>query len=599
MTLFHHALKILSIIVPVFLIGYLISLFYNVSPLFGEYFQISTELLALVLSFSIFLTSWVANPGMVDRHSVFLGAVFYITGILYMYHLLSYPFMPDFITTNTLQKSTLLRGGTQAITALLLFTSVFIHNDTNPKLVNKPLLFTFAILSIISFAVGFFYFDDMPEKFLPDGNPSSAMTILILFTIATITVTAYLYSKRFKKTGQKSIIYLLYGLIILILSTPVFIFSDISDNLLKSTGFYFIYLAIYQSAIKNPYEKLARDEGKLRQFAEEKYRNLFDYANDGIIIHDLGERVIAWNKSAEDILGWKSDEVIGKKVSQLIVPSRLQEERNQIVRNALLGNAVTGIDTVRLRKDGTKIDVSVSISPLLNSKQNVTGFSSIIRDITERKRAEDHIKKSLEEKEVLLKEIHHRVKNNMQVISSMLKLQSGYIEDEKYLQIFKESQQRIITMSLIHEKLYQSKDMAGIDFKEYTKDLANGIFQSYGINMNRIKLIINVKDIYLSVDDAIPCGLIINELISNSLKHAFPDNRNGEIKVDIQSSNENDINLSVSDNGAGIPDNLDFRKTRSLGLHLVTILAENQLQGEIDLNKNEGTEFKIKFKRGK
>jgi two-component sensor histidine kinase len=209
--------------------------------------------------------------------------------------------------------------------------------------------------------------------------------------------------------------------------------------------------------------------------------------------------------------------------------------------------------------------------------------------------AEEQINESLKEKEMLLREIHHRVKNNMQIISSLLRLQSRDITDKKYNDMFTDSQNRIASMSLIHEKLYQSKGLARIDFNDYIRDLVNGLFQSYGVN-GRIALSLDVRDISLGIDSAIPCGLIINELVTNSLKHAFPEGRKGEIRILLNPTGENMIELVVSDNGVSIPEDVDIKKTESLGLHLVTILVENQLHGEINLDRSKGTEFLIKFK---
>jgi two-component sensor histidine kinase len=165
--------------------------------------------------------------------------------------------------------------------------------------------------------------------------------------------------------------------------------------------------------------------------------------------------------------------------------------------------------------------------------------------------------------------------------------------------MFRDSQNRITTMSLVHEKLYMSKDLANIEFKEYIRDLVNGLFQSHGVKAETIELKINVGNVLLGIDHAIPCGLIINELITNSLKYAFSDKRKGEIKVSLHINHENMVELIVSDNGMGIPSDLDFRKTESLGLRLVTILSEDQLHGSIDLDRSRGTEFKIKFNGGK
>ena len=217
-------------------------------------------------------------------------------------------------------------------------------------------------------------------------------------------------------------------------------------------------------------------------------------------------------------------------------------------------------------------------------------------NITERKQAEEQIKQNLKEKEVLLSEIHHRVKNNMQVISSLLKLQSAKIEDKKYVDMFKDSENRIRSMALIHEKLYQSKDFANVDFNGYVKSIANDLIRSYAVTPDKIKLNTKIEDVSLGLDNAIPCGLIINELISNSLKYAFPKDREGEINIVLRSINSDEIELTLSDDGIGIPAEIDIRETESLGLQLVQLLAEDQLEGNIELDREAGTAFRIRFK---
>ena len=229
--------------------------------------------------------------------------------------------------------------------------------------------------------------------------------------------------------------------------------------------------------------------------------------------------------------------------------------------------------------------LSISIAPFPE------GAIITSQDITDRIRSEEQIKASLKEKEVLLQEIHHRVKNNMQIISSILNLQSSVIKHKRTLELFKSSQSRIKSMALIHEKLYKSKDFTRIDFAKYVRSLSNDLFRVYGINPDVVELNINIKDLLLNINTAIPCGLIINELVSNSLKYAFPEGRKGKIKIAMSPLNKNEIELTVSDNGIGIPEEVDIKGTKSLGLHLVTILAEDQLQGEIKLARKKGTKF--------
>jgi PAS domain S-box-containing protein len=236
-------------------------------------------------------------------------------------------------------------------------------------------------------------------------------------------------------------------------------------------------------------------------------------------------------------------------------------------------------------------------NPIINTSNQVTGFTVFVTNITGRKLADEQIKTSLKEKELLLKEIHHRVKNNMQVIISLLKLQSKNITDKQYLDMFKESQGRIKSMALVHEKLYKTKSLAEIDFKEYIKSLVSSLFRSYRIKPDKISLKIDVEEISLGLESAIPCGLIINELISNSLKHAFPNDRKGKVSVIFYSVNEDKLILKVSDNGIGVPEKFDIKNTKSLGLHLVTILSEDQLHGKIEFNRVDGTTFQIQFQK--
>ncbi|TRZ90889.1 MAG: GAF domain-containing protein [Methanosarcinales archaeon] len=232
------------------------------------------------------------------------------------------------------------------------------------------------------------------------------------------------------------------------------------------------------------------------------------------------------------------------------------------------------------------------------------------RLVDEMKKAREQIKASLEEKEVLLKEIHHRVKNNLQVISSLLRLESMHIKDRQELDILKESQNRVRSMALIHEKLYQSKDFTRIDFAEYTRNLTTYLFRSYAIYPQTITSEINVDDVSLGIDMAIPCGLIINELVSNCLQHGFPRGGKGKIHVELRLDKDLPVRdtetgerftLIVSDNGVGFPKDLDFRNTETLGLQLVITLVK-QLKGTIELDSppgRSGTEFKITFARYK
>jgi two-component sensor histidine kinase/ABC-type uncharacterized transport system substrate-binding protein len=209
-------------------------------------------------------------------------------------------------------------------------------------------------------------------------------------------------------------------------------------------------------------------------------------------------------------------------------------------------------------------------------------------------KSEQQVRISLEEKKILLKEIHHRVKNNLQVISGLLNLQAHHVTDNDVKETYKESQNRVISMALIHEELYQSTELSRIDFGAYIKNLSMNLFSSYNVGLDRVKLELDVQHKEMVVDTAIPCGLIINELISNALKHAFPDNRNGSVRVTFREESEKQYHLEVADDGVGMPADLDINKTSSLGMQLITIIA-GQLGGKVEVTRDEGTVFRINF----
>ena len=242
---------------------------------------------------------------------------------------------------------------------------------------------------------------------------------------------------------------------------------------------------------------------------------------------------------------------------------------------------------------GIERDWLASFYPVTVPTGQLLGVGIVVTEITERKRVEAQIKSSLNEKEVLLKEIHHRVKNNLQIISSLLRLQAENPQDKSPLDILQESQNRIRSMALIHEKLYQSHDLSRIDFAEYIRSLAGSLFASYRIDTDQVNLEIESEPVQLEVDMAIPCGLIVNELITNAVKYAFPRGRRGSIRVALH-AHDHHIMLSVADNGVGFPHSLDFRNAPSLGLQLVTTLVD-QIQGHIELTAGQGTKFTVTF----
>lgn len=248
----------------------------------------------------------------------------------------------------------------------------------------------------------------------------------------------------------------------------------------------------------------------------------------------------------------------------------------------------------RTQLNGKKVYRQFYLCPIKNGEGVVEEVSGLGFDITENKLNEVKIIQSLKEKEVLLKEVHHRVKNNMQVISSILNLQSSYVKDAYALNLLKECQNRIKTMAFIHESLYQTKNFESVNFSEYVTTLTKNLIHSYSINSQKIKLILTLDNLFLNLDTSIPCGLIINEIVSNSLKYAFPSNRDGIIFVNLK-KDKHKVTIEAGDNGVGFPETLDIKKTQTLGLQLVDTLIE-QIGGTLTIDNSKGTKFIIEFK---
>lgn len=316
--------------------------------------------------------------------------------------------------------------------------------------------------------------------------------------------------------------------------------------------------------------------------------------------------------SSQKVLGYTPGNMIGRNILNLVHPDDLERLKTS-VQKAVAAHSSSEIEYRHKTSSGDYTWIETTGNPIFDGENNLKGFVCGSKNIDDRKHAEEQIKNSLEEKEVLLKEIHHRVKNNMQIISSLLSLQSRYIEDENYLAIFRESQDRVKSMAMIHEGLYKTSNLARIDFEEYIKNLTSGLFSSYGIDQNIVKTKMDLDKILLNIDTAIPLGLILNELISNCLKHAFPANysfntanyqyapskhvNTGNAQVNVLLSQEEDmLKLVVSDNGIGFPDNFNYQNTESLGLQLVNTLV-SQLKGELQVENSNGTKFILNLKK--
>ncbi|MCG2738536.1 MAG: PAS domain S-box protein, partial [Candidatus Methanoperedenaceae archaeon] len=276
------------------------------------------------------------------------------------------------------------------VISILFLISAYIYSGTLPHFLKKPILIVEVNLISFILLVGVLVFHrDIPSLVYTDGNHSANFLHLVMISSIILAYSAFLYLKRFRKKPQNFVICLIYGLIILIFSNFSYIYSDYAGNLLKAASFYFVYLAVYKSSIEMPYENITRAEKKLRVVAEERYRNLVDNAYDAIITTDLEGRIITWNRSAQNIYGWTAEEAAGQKLSRLLIPPDKQAENEQLIHSILVGKSISGVESVHKKKNGNKIDVSLTVSPLNNAERRIIGLSCVIRDITERKRAEE------------------------------------------------------------------------------------------------------------------------------------------------------------------------------------------------------------------
>jgi two-component sensor histidine kinase len=259
----------------------------------------------------------------------------------------------------------------------------------------------------------------------------------------------------------------------------------------------------------------------------------------------------------------------------------------------MTGITVGAVEYFLKRKDGSLFPAIINTVPITKGNK-VIGRRGVVTDISELKRAEENIKASLREKDVLLSEIHHRVKNNLQVISSILRLQANNINDSRTNEIFLDAQHRIITMGLVHEKLYRAENFSEIDVKEYIRDLVESVSSSYNPNPDKIKVVMDIDPVSINLDTMIPIGLILNELLTNSMKYAFPEKRKGTITIRLKKYSDAKFHFSIEDDGIGIPEHFDFENTQSLGLRLVQALSE-QINGQLIIKNKIGSSFTIEF----
>jgi PAS domain S-box-containing protein len=317
---------------------------------------------------------------------------------------------------------------------------------------------------------------------------------------------------------------------------------------------------------------------------------------DALFLVSLAGEIASTNKAACQLLRYQESELIGKHIEVIFTPGEKIKIKEIVSGQLMKASFITDIETqFKTKRDGI-IPISLSGALVKDKKGAAQGIIYVGRDISERKKADRILEDSLREKETLIKEIHHRVKNNLQIISSLFDLQLDIKEDPRILNVFQESKDRIRSMALVHENLYEFGDLGRIDGIEYIHNLVTYFFNSYGDQADNITPAIHIEksSLPLDMDTAIPFGLILTELVSNALKHAFPPGKEGEIHIVIFSHAPGMLTLEVRDNGVGLPEDIDFQETRSLGLQLVRLLTK-QVHGTLEVKGKEGTTVIVTF----
>lgn len=321
----------------------------------------------------------------------------------------------------------------------------------------------------------------------------------------------------------------------------------------------------------------------------------FDSIPVAMVVVNRAGQITRVNQLAETTFGYRSEELLGQPV-EMLIPTRYRQA-HPAYRNGFLAEPSArpmgaGRDLSGLRKDGSEFPVEIGINPVQTGEGPM--ILSVILDLSERKQSERRIQAALQEKELLLEEVHHRVKNNLQVIHSLLDLQVLRIRDPELVGMLRDSQNRIRSMSMIHQTLYQSHDFAQVDFHSLLAELLPTLMDSYGMVAGNVQVVIEANNVKIPINEAIPCGLIVNELVSNALKHGFAGNRRGTIRVSLSRDPGDMVELSVSNDGLGIAQGQDLDKGGSLGLQLVRLLAR-QLHGLLDIQRGDPTCFTLRF----
>jgi PAS domain S-box-containing protein len=637
-------------------------------------FRIIVNLFNVIIAYMVFIIVWKSKVISENRYLTFIGtALFFIAGLGFL-RAFSYREMgvfPEYGTNLPVQLWIVMRylGSISFFVAPLLLTQVSENQKKDEKTSEneqfaQKVFFIYAVITAI-FLFSIFKYRNFPACYI-EGYGLTDFKIfsdyIISFLFIGSLVLLYREKERFEgyvyRILTAAIILSIFAEFALIYYTNTEETLNFIGQILNALSFYLIYIAIVETGFEEPCSLFFRelkfreealrketiflkdDQGRIYrmlgvekcipepaieqlqdQSLQDKTKHYKSFVQDvhGFIYFQLNEKRIPvfMDGDVEEITAYNREDFIsGKmKLAEIVIP----KDRPLFIEaiKTVESNPNSSLELeYRIERKDAEIRWVREIMQLIPGKTGSSEkFQGFIHDITQRKMAEETLARN---EEARIKEIHHRIKNNLQVISSLLSLQAEKLNDRKtfqsseVLEAFRESQNRVVSMALIHEELYHGKDMETLEFSSYLCRLTGDLVKSYNLGNKDISLKLELEQIYLGLDTAVPLGIIVNELVSNALKHAFPEGKGGEIRIsllalkDSSSQNENGTSrqnegdsqfiLIVADNGTGIPESLDFRNTDSLGLQLVNLLVE-QIDGCIELKRDSGTEFRIMFRK--
>ncbi len=617
-------------------------------------FRIVVNQFNVIIAYMVFIIVWKSKVVSENRYLTFIGtALFFIAclGFLRSFTFEEINVFTDFDANLPAQLWIIIRylGGASFFIAPLLFAGVAENGkgDTNPTGNEQfawKVFLTYAIITAV-FLLSIFHYRNFPACYVEDiGLTQFKIFSEYIISFLFIGSLGLLYRKRDR--FEKKVFRILTAAITISIFAELALtnytytedFFNFTGHTFNVLSFYLIYVAIVETSFEEPCSLLFRE----LKFREEALRRETTFLKDdqgriykmlGVekctpsgelpvedlqgkteqyssLVHNLqgmigfrldGKGTPAFIDGAvEEITGYsKKDFISGIKWEEIVLPEDLPLLFEPLKMADSNPDSALELEYRIRNKEGEIRWVRELIQLIPGASGSSGKFQGFIHDITQRKMAEETLKRT---EEARIKEIHHRIKNNLQVISSLLSLQAEKFSDKETLEAFRESQNRVASMALIHEELYQGKDMETLDFAAYLRELTSELLSSYTVGNERVSLKLDIEQIYLGMDTSVPLGIIVNELVSNSLKHAFTAGKEGEIRIslfgpenyEIEDEKDLQFTLSIADNGKGFPEKSDFKNMDSLGLQLVNILVE-QIEGCIELKRDSGTEFKITF----